>query len=262
MNFAIKRRYQAIRLASRTAWRNLGRPRIPGPWVEGSQHPESLLLVTLDSCRFDTVSANRIPVMSAIGPVHKAMAPSYFTYGSHAAMFVGFTPGDGLSDQPIVNPKCGKLVRLHGGGSPSKRGDRFVLRGRSMMDGFNNAGYITAGTGAVKCLMTVLMLGDCSFKTFSTTCTQETLGRCVSNCSGSLQPLAALNARCLPSSMLARRMCRTTTKARHGVMLMSRVVHLQVTMTPPRARVGRQRVCSGWTKCFDQCWMRSQTQTS
>ena len=77
MNFAIKRRYQAIRLASRTAWRNLGRPRIPGPWVEGSQHPESLLLVTLDSCRFDTVSANPIPVMSAIGPVHKAMAPSY-----------------------------------------------------------------------------------------------------------------------------------------------------------------------------------------
>ena len=150
MNFAIKRRYQAIRLASRTAWRNLGRPRVPGPWVEGSQHPESLLLVTLDSCRFDTVSANRIPVMSAIGPLHKVMAPSYFTYGSHAAMFVGFTPGDGLSDQPIVNPKCGKLVRLHGGGSPSKGSDRFILRGRSIMDGFNKAGYITAGTGAVK----------------------------------------------------------------------------------------------------------------
>ncbi|NBQ16631.1 MAG: hypothetical protein EBU31_18935, partial [Proteobacteria bacterium] len=104
MNFAIRRRFRALRLASRTAWRNGFRPRAPGPWVEGSQHPESLLLVTLDSCRFDTVSPERIPVMGAVGPLHRTMAPSYFTYASHAAMFVGFTPGDGLSDRPIVNP--------------------------------------------------------------------------------------------------------------------------------------------------------------
>lgn len=150
MNFAFKRRFRALNLATRTAWRNRGRPRIPGPWVPGSQHPDSLLLITLDSCRFDTLSSCSVPVISAVGPIHKVMAPSYFTYASHAAMFVGFTPGDGLSQEAIVNPKCGKLVRLHGGGSPSRANDRFVLRGRSMMEGFNNAGYITAGTGAVK----------------------------------------------------------------------------------------------------------------
>jgi hypothetical protein len=150
MNFAFKRRFRALNLATRTAWRNRGRPRIPGPWVPGSQHPDSLLLITLDSCRFDTLSSCSVPVISAVGPIHKVMAPSYFTYASHAAMFVGFTPGDGMSQEAIVNPKCGKLVRLHGGGSPSRANDRFVLRGRSMMEGFNNAGYITAGTGAVK----------------------------------------------------------------------------------------------------------------
>ncbi|HAQ67352.1 MAG TPA: hypothetical protein DCR70_06385 [Phycisphaerales bacterium] len=150
MNFAFKRRFRALNLATRTAWRNRGRPRIPGPWVPGSQHPDSLLLITLDSCRFDTLSSCSVPVISGVGPIHKVMAPSYFTYASHAAMFVGFTPGDGLSQEAIVNPKCGKLVRLHGGGSPSRANDRFVLRGRSMMEGFNNAGYITAGTGAVK----------------------------------------------------------------------------------------------------------------
>ena len=150
MNFAFKRRFRALNLATRTAWRNRGRPRIPGPWVPGSQHPDSLLLITLDSCRFDTLSSCSVPVISAVGPIHKVMAPSYFTYASHAAMFVGFTPGDGLSQEAIVNPKCGKLVRLHGGGSPSRANDRFVLRGRSMMEGFNNAGYLTAGTGAVK----------------------------------------------------------------------------------------------------------------
>ena len=150
MNFAFKRRFRALNLATRTAWRNRGRPRIPGPWVPGSQHPDSLLLITLDSCRFDTLSSCSVPVISAVGPIHKVMAPSYFTYASHAAMFVGFTPGDGMSQEAIVNPKCGKLVRLHGGGSPSRANDRFVLRGRSMMEGFNNAGYLTAGTGAVK----------------------------------------------------------------------------------------------------------------
>ena len=150
MNFAFKRRFRALNLATRTAWRNRGRPRVPGPWVPGSQHPDSLLLITLDSCRFDTLSSCTVPVISAVGPIHKVMAPSYFTYASHAAMFVGFTPGDGMSQEAIVNPKCGKLVRLHGGGSPSRANDRFVLRGRSMMEGFNNAGYITAGTGAVK----------------------------------------------------------------------------------------------------------------
>ena len=150
MNFAFKRRFRALNLATRTAWRNRGRPRIPGPWVPGSQHPDSLLLITLDSCRFDTLSSCSVPVISGVGPIHKVMAPSYFTYASHAAMFVGFTPGDGMSQEAIVNPKCGKLVRLHGGGSPSRANDRFVLRGRSMMEGFNNAGYLTAGTGAVK----------------------------------------------------------------------------------------------------------------
>ena len=150
MIFAFKRRFRALNLARRTAWRNRGRPRIPGPWVPGSQHPDSLLLITLDSCRFDTLSSCSVPVISGVGPIHKVMAPSYFTYASHAAMFVGFTPGDGLSQEAIVNPKCGKLVRLHGGGSPSRAKDRFLLRGRSIMDGFNNAGYITAGTGAVR----------------------------------------------------------------------------------------------------------------
>lgn len=150
MNFAVQRRFRAIKLATRTAWRNRGRPRLPGPWEPGSQHPDSLLLITLDSCRFDTLYSCSVPVIRGVGPIHKVMAPSYFTYASHAAMFVGFTPGDGLSQEAIVNPKCGKLVRLLGGGSPSRGADRFVLHGRSIMEGFNNAGYITAGTGAVR----------------------------------------------------------------------------------------------------------------
>ena len=57
----------------------------------------SVLLLSLDSCRYDTFAAahraRAIPHLAAIGPLHRALAPSYFTYGSHAAFWMGFTPG-------------------------------------------------------------------------------------------------------------------------------------------------------------------------
>ena len=150
MAIAFKRHFREFSRFLRTERRSFGNRRVPGPWVPGSQHPESLLLVTLDSCRWDTFDRVPTPNIDAVGTPHRVMAPSYFTFASHAAMFVGFTPGDGLRSEPIVNPKYGKLVRLDGGGTRSQGRDRFVLGGRSIIDGFNRRGYITAGTGAVK----------------------------------------------------------------------------------------------------------------
>lgn len=126
------------------------RERRPGPWRDGSMHPESLLMVTLDSCRFDTFAAADIPNLRAVGPVHRAFAPAAFTYGSHSAMFVGFTPGDPSRAESIVNPKHGKLFRLDGGGTASRGTDRFLLSGRTAADGFRRAGHLTAATGAVR----------------------------------------------------------------------------------------------------------------
>jgi len=150
MHSPLNRRLRDLARAARTAWRSFGSRRCPGPWEPGSQHRESLLLITLDSCRWDTFESTPTPNIDAVGTPHRVMAPSHFTFGSHAAMFVGFTPGDGLRSEPIVNPKFGKLVRLDGGGTASSGRDRFLLRGGSIMDGFNRLGYITAGSGAVK----------------------------------------------------------------------------------------------------------------
>ena len=55
--------------------------------------PTSILFITLDSCRFDTFERAVLPNLKGIGDVHKAKAPGNFTFASHAAMFVGFTPG-------------------------------------------------------------------------------------------------------------------------------------------------------------------------
>lgn len=112
---------------------------------------QSVLLISLDSCRFDTFRRAYIPHLKAVGPLQKAMAPSYFTYGSHAAFWMGFTPGVSGSSTPWLNPKMGKLFRLAKDANKDlKAKDHFVLHGRSIIAGFRAKGYYTIGSGAVQ----------------------------------------------------------------------------------------------------------------
>src|SRR5438093_13027024 len=78
--------------------------------------PPSILFIILDSCRYDAFVEARAPNLKALGPLYRAQAPSHFTYGSHAAFFMGFTPGDATRLEPYVNPKFGKIFRMEGGG--------------------------------------------------------------------------------------------------------------------------------------------------
>ncbi len=113
------------------------------------QARDSVLFITLDSCRYDTFAAADAPNLKAVGPLHKAQAPSYYTYGSHSAMFVGFTPGLAHLTRPILNPKFGKLFKLVGGGFPGKGTETYELSGRNIVDGFRNRGFRALGSGAV-----------------------------------------------------------------------------------------------------------------
>jgi membrane-anchored protein YejM (alkaline phosphatase superfamily) len=111
-------------------------------------HPDSVLLITLDSCRYDTFQRSCLPQLRQLAPLHRALAPSYFTYGSHAAMFMGFLPGV-QEPWPWLNPKFAKLFRLAGAGWPSRQQEPFTLQGSSIVVGFERLGYHTIGTGAV-----------------------------------------------------------------------------------------------------------------
>jgi hypothetical protein len=116
-----------------------------------SVEPSSVLLVTLDSCRYDTFEAANVPHLRAIGPVHRAYAPGTFTYSSHAAMFMGFTPGSPGQREPFVNPKFGRIFRLTDGGAhPGPHPPFASLSGKDVVDGFRELGYLTVGTGAVR----------------------------------------------------------------------------------------------------------------
>ena len=108
-------------------------------------HPSSILFITLDSCRFDTFEAADAPNLKKVGHLYKAQAPGSFTFSSHAAMFVGFTPGID-SQEPYANPHYARIFRLAGGGGASPSWVR--LSGRNIVDGFRRLGYLTIGTGA------------------------------------------------------------------------------------------------------------------
>ena len=112
-------------------------------------NPEHVLLVTLDSCRYDTFKRSHTPQLNNVGPLHRAHAPSYFTYGSHAAIWMGFTPGVTRSNQPWLNPKAGKLLRMANAGFTGNEADGIQLQGPNMIEGFRRSGYHTIGTGAV-----------------------------------------------------------------------------------------------------------------
>jgi hypothetical protein len=111
---------------------------------------DSVLFVTLDSCRFDTFRDARTPAMDQVGALHMSTAPSHFTYASHAAMFMGFTPIATTDPVPLLNPKYAKLFKLNGPGFGGRGEAGFVLDGADIVDGFSRAGYRTFGTGATR----------------------------------------------------------------------------------------------------------------
>ncbi|MBM5784439.1 MAG: hypothetical protein FJ076_06260 [Cyanobacteria bacterium K_DeepCast_35m_m1_288] len=111
-------------------------------------HSDSVLLITLDSCRYDTFAAAQVPQLRRVAPLQRAMAPSHFTYGSHAAMFMGFLPSV-QQPLPLLNSKCAKLFRLTHSGWHGKSQEAFLLEGGSIVDGFRRRGYRCLGTGAV-----------------------------------------------------------------------------------------------------------------
>lgn len=110
---------------------------------------DSILFISLDSCRFDTFAAARLPQMKSVGPLHRAQAPSHFTYGSHAAMFVGFTPGIEGPAEPLLTPKLARLFRLSYAGHPGIGTPGFTIAGDNIVDGFRLAGWRTIGTAAM-----------------------------------------------------------------------------------------------------------------
>jgi hypothetical protein len=139
----------------RAVRRKVGRDVIPRPSMPWSKaqihpssiHPASVLLVTLDSCRYDTFVASDAPNLKSVGALHRAQAPATFAFSSHWAMFVGYTPGVPDVEELFTNPAYARIFRLDSGARAGMSWAR--LSGRNVIDGFRRLGYLTIGTGAV-----------------------------------------------------------------------------------------------------------------
>jgi len=87
--------------------------------------------------------------MKKIGPHHKAKSPSYFTFGSHSAMFVGFTPVMSSKKESFLNPKFGKIFKMINAGFAGKGTEHITLEGENIIQGFKKLDYVTIGSGSV-----------------------------------------------------------------------------------------------------------------
>ncbi|ABM76888.1 Hypothetical protein P9303_01331 [Prochlorococcus marinus str. MIT 9303] len=129
---------------------------------------EAIVLITLDSCRLDTFQSSSTVNISKIGPLHKAKSPSYFTYASHAAMFMGFLPST-LDPVGFVNSKFAKVFRLsHSGFQASRTEESFELSGNSIITGLRRKGYFTIGTASVNWFDPATETGQQLVKDFDT----------------------------------------------------------------------------------------------
>lgn len=108
---------------------------------------ENFLLVTYDSCRYDTYMAARTPILDQFGEVRKAYSQATYTYASHASMFQGLLPHV-FKDEDYYNRFTLQMWRLQ---HRKKVKARVVFPEGStdIIDGFNKLGYFTCGVAAM-----------------------------------------------------------------------------------------------------------------
>jgi membrane-anchored protein YejM (alkaline phosphatase superfamily) len=110
----------------------------------------NFMLITLDSCRYDTYCDAKTPVLAAFGPWLLAQSPATYTYAAHQSFFVGVLPN--VSEPvPYYNRFTRQLIGLlEVGETPVKKSTYFtVASDRDAVDGFRRIGFQTIGTGAM-----------------------------------------------------------------------------------------------------------------
>ena len=112
--------------------------------------PDNIVLLTLDSCRYDVFLNADMPFCKSLGSVRKAQAPANFTYASHQAFFEGILP---LSSEPIpyYNRYVKQLYGIQEVGETNvvKNAHLGVNSTTSFFEGLRNANYRIFGCGAM-----------------------------------------------------------------------------------------------------------------
>ena len=117
------------------------------------EHDEmNILLVTFDSCRFDTMCRANTSCLDKYGEIYSAWTPATYTLPAHISFFTGIFPLVN-EDLPYLNRFKKQLISLKDAGqalkdSKSRRTISLPSSAHDMIYSLRKAGYYTVGAGS------------------------------------------------------------------------------------------------------------------
>lgn len=115
----------------------------------------NIVVVTVDSCRFDTAALASTPTLDALGPLRKAVTSGSFTLPSHMAFFSGYFPNVmELPHLDYYSREARQLWRLDRAKKKERSSYHLQLEGDTLWEGFKKAGYYMLGAGGVRWFLT------------------------------------------------------------------------------------------------------------
>ncbi|GAA0987302.1 sulfatase-like hydrolase/transferase [Nocardiopsis tropica] len=108
----------------------------------------SVILVTLDSCRYDVAASTHTPNLAKLGPLHQAESPGTYTLPAHAALFNGFLPRP-LSGPLTLGGRSIDAIWRSAAARPSKCHAAVPFDGPTLMAHYSRKGYRVVGAGGV-----------------------------------------------------------------------------------------------------------------
>ncbi|MFD6949472.1 hypothetical protein A6A08_05050 [Nocardiopsis sp. TSRI0078] len=108
----------------------------------------SVVLVTLDSCRYDVAASAHTPNLAKLGPLLRAESPGTYTLPAHAALFNGFLPRP-VSGALTLDGNTVDAVWRSAAARPSKRHAAIPFDGPTLMAHYSEKDYRVVGAGGV-----------------------------------------------------------------------------------------------------------------
>jgi membrane-anchored protein YejM (alkaline phosphatase superfamily) len=110
------------------------------------------VLITLDSCRYDSLLKADTPILDSYGKIYSAWTPATYTLPAHISFFTGILPMV-HENIPYLNRFTKQLFKMHKAGA-SLGGDsglktlNLQASKKDMIHGLKKLGFYTVGSGA------------------------------------------------------------------------------------------------------------------
>lgn len=110
------------------------------------------VLITLDSCRYDSLIKANTPNLDKLGKIYSAWTPATYTLPAHISFFTGILPMV-HEDLPYLNRFNKQLFKMHKagaslGGEAGSKTLNLKASKKDMIHGLKEQGFYTVGSGA------------------------------------------------------------------------------------------------------------------